>query len=86
MSSRHLAIIETDHLVKGLNFSVTSKTLPNKDIIATNENAVNDLEKDDADTICAKISLTLQNFKLPKDTSPRINANPWKNYSLIHQL
>ena len=67
MPSKHLAIIETDLLVKGLNFSTTSKTLPNKDIIATNEDVVNDLEKEEADTICAKVSLTLQNSKPPKD-------------------
>ena len=35
MSSRQLTHIETDLLAKGLNFSITSKTLPNKDIIAT---------------------------------------------------
>ena len=48
-------------------FSVTSKTLPNKDIIATVKDAVKDLEKEEADTICAKVSLTLQNSKPPKD-------------------
>ena len=32
-------------LAKGLNFSITSKTLPNKDTIATTENAVKDFEK-----------------------------------------
>ena len=45
---------------------ITSKTLPNKDIIATIEDAVKDLEKEEADTIRAKVSLTLQNSK-PKD-------------------
>ena len=48
-------------------FSVTSKTLPNKDIIATVKDAVKDLEKEEADTICAKVSLTLQNSKPSKD-------------------
>ena len=48
-------------------FSVTSKTLPKKDIIATVKDAVKDLEKEEADTICAKVSLTLQNSKPPKD-------------------
>ena len=67
MSSRQLTHIETDLLAKGLNFSITSKTLPNKDIIATVEDAVKDLEKEEADTICAKVSLTLQNSKPPKD-------------------
>ena len=67
MSSRQLTHIETDLLAKGLNFSITSKTLPNKDIIATVEDAVKDLEKEEADTIRAKVSLTLQNSKPPKD-------------------
>ena len=43
MPSRQLTHIENDLLVKDLNFSVTSKTLPNKDIIATIEDAVKDL-------------------------------------------
>ena len=67
MSSRQLTHIETDLLVKGLNFSIASKTLPNKDIIAAIEDAVKDLEKEEADTIRAKVSLTLLNFKPPKD-------------------
>ena len=56
MSSRQLTHIETDLLAKGLNFSITSKTLPNKDIVATIEDAVKDLEKEEADTIRAKVS------------------------------
>ena len=69
MSSRQLTHIETDLLAKGLNFSITSKTLPNKDIIATVEDATaKDLEKEEPDMIRAKVSLTLQNSKPPKDT------------------
>ena len=71
MSSRQLTHIETDLLAKGLNFSITSKTLPNKDIIATIEDAVKDLEKEEADTIRAKVSLTLLNSKPPKDNLSR---------------
>ena len=67
MSSRQLTHIETDLLAKSLNFSITSKTLANKDIIATVEDAVKDLEKEEAVTIRAKVSLTLQNSKPPKD-------------------
>ena len=63
MSSRQLTHIETSLHAKGLNFSITSKTLPNKDIIATIEDAVNDLEKEKADMIRAKVSHTLQNSK-----------------------
>ena len=50
MSSRKLTHIETDLLAKDLNFSITSKTVPNKDI-ATIEDAVKDLEKEEVDTI-----------------------------------
>ena len=50
-------------------FSIASKTLPNKDI-ATIEDAVKDLEKEEADMICVKINLTLQNSKLFKDKPP----------------
>ena len=58
MSSRKLTHIETGLLAKSLNFSITSKTLPNKDIIVTTEDAVKDLEKEEADTIRTKVSLT----------------------------
>ena len=67
MSSRQLTHIEIDLLAKGLNFSITSKTLPNKDIIATIEDAVKDLEKEEADMIRSKVSLKLVNSKPPKD-------------------
>ena len=66
MSSRQLTHIETDLLAKGLNFSITSKALPNKDIIATIKDAIKDLEIEEADTIHAKVSLPLQNCKPPK--------------------
>ena len=56
---------------KGINFSITSKTLPNKDIIATAEDAVKGLEKEEADTIRAL------HFKIPnflRITCPRMKA------------
>ena len=62
-SSRQLIHIETGLLAKGFNFSINSKTLPNKDIIATIEDAVKVLEKEESDTIRAKVSLTLLNSK-----------------------
>ena len=43
--SRELIHIETDLLAKSLNFSITSKTLSNIDIIAPIEDAVKDLEE-----------------------------------------
>ena len=65
--SRQLTHIKTDLLAKGLHFSVTSKTLLNKDIIATIEDAVKDIENEETYTIIAKVRLTLQNSKPPKD-------------------
>ena len=59
MSSRQLTHIKTDLLVTGLNFSITFKILSNKDTIATIKVAVKDLEKEEADTIFAKINLAL---------------------------
>ena len=87
MSSRQLTHYETNLLAKGLNFSITSKTLPNKDIMATIEDAVKDLEKEEADMIHAKVSLTLQNSKgqltkvcLPLSLTVR---TIWKNVWII---
>ena len=45
MSSRQLTHIKTDHHAKGFNFSITSKKLPSKDIIATIEDAAKNPEK-----------------------------------------
>ena len=50
ISSRQLIQIETNLLSKGLNCSITSKTLPKNDI-ATVKTTVKDLEKEEADTI-----------------------------------
>ena len=87
MFSRQLTHIETDLLAKGLNFSITSKTLPNKDIIATVEDAVKDLEKEEAGTIRDKVSLTLQNSKPPKDNLSKDERKALKELqSELHQL
>ena len=61
-----LTHIETDPLARNLNFSTTSKALPNK-YIAAIEDAVKDLEKEETDLICAKLSLILQNYKPTTD-------------------
>ena len=67
MCSRQLNHTETDLIAKVLNFSITSKTLPNKQIIDTIEDAVKDLEKEETNATRAKVRLTIQNPKLPKD-------------------
>ena len=71
--SRQLTHIKTNLLTKGLSFSITSKTLPNKDI-ATVEDAVNNQEKEEADTIRAQVGLKLQTPNLIRITCPRMNA------------
>ena len=78
--------METDLLEMGLNFWITSKTLTNKDIIATIEHAIKDLEKEEADMIYANVSLTLQNSKLLRITCPRMSTKLWKSYNLKRQL
>ena len=45
MSSRKLTHTETDLPAKDLNFSIASKTLPNKCIIVAIGDAVKDVEK-----------------------------------------
>ena len=80
MSSRQLTHIEIDLVAKGPNFSITSKTLSNKYIIATAEDAVKDLEKEEADTIRAKVSLTLQNSKPPKDNLSKDECKALKEF------
>ena len=54
--------------MKSINFSIISKTLPDKDIIAATDDTGKDLEKEEADMICANISRTLQNSKPPHDS------------------
>ena len=86
MSCRQLTHIETDLLAKSLNFSITSKTLRNKDIIATVEDAVKDLEKEEVDTICAKVSLTLQSSKPPNDNLSKDERKALKEVQSDNQL
>ena len=67
MSFIQLTHTETDLLAKVRNFPIISKTLPNEDIVATIEDVVKDLEKEETATIRHKIRLTFQNSKPPKD-------------------
>ena len=76
-----------DQRAKGQRaFSITSKSLLNKDIIATIEDAVKDLEKKEADTIRVKVSFTLQNSKTPKDSQPKDEHKPLKEFQADTQL
>ena len=66
MSSWQFNHIETDLLAKALKFSITSKTLPNKNI-ATMEDVVKDLEKRRGWQNSCQKSLKLQHPIPPKD-------------------
>ena len=50
-----------------MNFCITPSTVPNKEIIAKVEDAIKNLPKEEADAVRAKVSLTLQATKTPKD-------------------
>ena len=77
-SFRQLTHIKSSLLIKGLNFSITLETLPKKNIIATLEDAVKDLEKEEVDPIHAKINLIFQNFKLAKNNLSKDEGNALK--------
>ena len=67
MSSRQSTHTDTDLLWKGFNFSSFSKKLPNKHIMAIIEDEIKDFKKEEANKICAKISLTRMSIKLWKN-------------------
>ena len=61
LSTKTLSLHEKDLLEKGLNFSVTPKNIPTKDIVAKVETVLKNLPIAEADNIRAKTSLVLQN-------------------------
>ena len=67
LSTKRLSPHEKDLLEKGLNFSVTPKNIPTKDIVAKVETVVKNLPIAEADNIRAKTSLVLQKASPPKD-------------------
>ena len=50
-----------------MNYCLTPTSLPTNEIVANVEQAIKALPKEQADTIRAKVSLTLQNAKIPED-------------------
>ena len=79
-TTRQLTQIKSDPLATSLKFSVTSKKLSNKDIIATIEDAIRYLETEEADSVRIKISHTFQTSKPSRD-------NPYKNErNVLQQL
>ena len=67
LSTKQLSDQEKDLLAKGMNFCITPTTVPNKERIAKVEDAIKNLPMEEADTVRAKVSLTLQATKTPKD-------------------
>ena len=67
MSFRKLTGIETDLLAKCLNFSLSSKTMPNKDIIATIEDVVKSLEKEEMKITTPRILPRFRNVPIEDD-------------------
>ena len=74
MSSRQLTHVEMDLLAKGFNFSISSKTLPKKDIIATIEDTVKNYEKKRPIRFAPKNALYFKISNLLRITYPRMSA------------
>ena len=53
-------------LLKGMNFCVTPSSIPTTQIVTNTEESIKNLPKEEADTVQAKVSLTLQNAKTPQ--------------------
>ena len=64
---KHYLPIEKNLLEKGLNFSVTPKNIPTKDIAAKVETVLKNVPIAEADNIRAKTSLLLQKASPPED-------------------
>ncbi|XP_057292500.1 uncharacterized protein LOC130621201 [Hydractinia symbiolongicarpus] len=79
LSNRQLTTEETNLLSKGMNFCMTPASIPKKEIVAKVEEAIKDLPKEEADTVRAKVSLTLQKSKTPKDNLQKSERLSLKN-------
>ena len=67
LSTKTLSHHEKDLLEKGLNFSVTPKSIPTKDIVTKVETVLKNLTIAEADNIRAKTCLVLQKASPPED-------------------
>lgn len=67
LSNRQLTTEETIFLSRGIYFCTTPASIPKKGIVAKVEEAIKDLRKEEADTVRAKKSHTLQKSNTPKD-------------------
>ena len=79
LSGNVLSEQENSLLSKGMNFSITPKIVPMKEIISKVEGSLKTLNKVEGDTIRAKVSLTLQKAKLPKDNLSQAERASLKN-------
>ena len=66
ISSRRLQSNETSLLRKGLNFSITPRTVPTKEILASVEAAITRLPREKQDTTRAEVYGVLKQAKPPK--------------------
>ena len=66
LSSRSLSDAETALLRKGLNFAVTPENIPTKEIIASVESAVRQLNIEQADTVRRTVNTILQQAEPPE--------------------
>ena len=71
LSTKTLSPHEKDLLEKSLNFLITEKNIPTKDIVAKVETTLKNLQTADIDNIGAKTSLVLQKASPQKTTSQR---------------
>ena len=67
LSDKQLSESQKSLLEKGMKFSITENKIPKDEIISKVESSLKGIEKVEADTIRAKVSLTLQQAKAPKD-------------------
>ena len=71
LSEKQLSDGAKSLLLKGMKFAITPKYIPKEEIIAKVESSLKGIDKPEADTIRAKVSLTLQKAKCPKDNLTR---------------
>ena len=67
LSDKELSESQKALLSKGMKFSITQNKIPKDEIISKVESSLKGIERSEADTIRAKVSLTLQQAKTPKD-------------------
>ena len=68
LSGKELSEGTLSLLSKGMKFSLSQKQIPKEEIIPkVVESSMKGIDRPEADNICAKVSLTLQQAQTPKD-------------------